>query len=64
VRDARFAWTARFDVRQRAWGDEAWFDRVADPDERRPLTAPPAVDDAFARARDDVRRTFEARFGR
>ena len=64
VRDARFAWTARFDVRQRAWGDEAWFDRVADPDERRPLAAPPAVDDAFARARDDVRRTFEARFGR
>ncbi|MFO0931298.1 MAG: sulfatase-like hydrolase/transferase [Planctomycetota bacterium] len=64
VRDARFAWSARYDVRQRAWGDEAWFDRAADPDERRPLAAPPAVDDAFARARDDLRRAFEARFGR
>lgn len=64
VRDARFAWTGRYDVRQRAWRDEAWFDRAADPDEREPLAAPPAVDGAFARARDDVRRTFEARFGR
>jgi arylsulfatase A-like enzyme len=64
VRDARVAWSARYDARQRAWTDEAWFDRVDDPDERRPLPAPPATDAAFAAARDDVRRTFEARFGR
>jgi len=63
VRDARFAWSGRYDVRQRAWVEEAWFDRGADPQEFRPLAAPPAAGAAFDAAVTDVRRVFASRFG-
>lgn len=54
VRDATRAWAATYDLSTRAWRDERWFDRVADPEEHAPLRdgAPsPVMAAAVARTR-------------
>ncbi len=63
VRDGRFAWSGRFDVRHGTWSEEAWFHRGDDPQELRPLPAPPVPGAAFDAAVAEVRRVFAARFG-
>lgn len=61
VRDRAFTWSGVFDVRTRAWRDDRWFDRVADPDEHapiRPPTAGPAFDAELVRVRAAVAKRY------
>ncbi len=61
VRDATLAWTATFDLRARAWLDERWYDRVADPGEHAPL-ASASPDAAFRAEVARVRAAVAARY--
>ena len=63
VRDAAWTWTGVLDTRTATWSEDRWYDRVADPDEHRPLATPPdPVAAAVVHAtRDEVRRVLESR---
>jgi len=63
VRDATWTWTGVLDTRTATWGEDRWYDRVADPDEHRPLaTAPdPVAASVVCATRDEVRRVLESR---